>query len=177
MDEVVLVNEQDEPVGTMEKMAAHREPHLHRAFSVFLFDNQQKLLLQQRAPHKYHSGGLWTNTCCSHPKPGEKTFEAAKRRLIEELNVDANIQWSFDFIYEANFDNGLYEHEYDHVYIGRYDGLVDPNPFEVAACCYKSLDEIKEDLILRPHLYTAWFKIALPKLEAYLAQNQLPAVH
>jgi isopentenyl-diphosphate delta-isomerase len=173
MDEVVLVNTQDEPIGTMEKMAAHRQPNLHRAFSVFLFNNEQKMLLQQRAHSKYHSGGLWTNTCCSHPRPGEETLMAAKRRLTEELGLDANIHWAFDFVYEASFDNGLHEFEYDHVYTGIYNGPVHPNPSEVTAYCYKSLDEIKEDLEVKPQLYTAWIKIALPKLEAYLATNQV----
>src|ERR1043165_7585171 len=120
MEKVILVNERDEETGEMEKMEAHRKGILHRAFSVFIFNNKNEMLLQQRALHKYHSGGLWTNTCCSHPRPGEETLSAAKRRLVEELNVDATIQWSFDFIYEANFDNGLYEHEYDHVFIGIY---------------------------------------------------------
>jgi len=171
MDEVLLVNIHDEPTGTMEKMEAHRKPNLHRAFSVFLFNNQDKMLLQQRSFSKYHSGGLWTNTCCSHPKPGEETIMAAKRRLTEEMGVEANIDFAFEFIYQAVFDNGLYEYEYDHVYIGTYEGPINPNPAEVAGYCYKSIAEIKVDLLLKPQLYTAWFKIALPKLEDFLAKK------
>lgn len=173
MDEVVLVNTKNEPIGTLEKMAAHRQPKLHRAFSVFLFNDQQELLLQQRAHDKYHSAGLWTNTCCSHPRPGEETKAAADRRLNEELGIDTNIHWAFDFIYEASFDNGLYEYEYDHVYIGIYNGNVEPNPCEVVAYCYKSLKEINEEIEQFPRSYTAWFKIALPKLEAYFSTHPL----
>ena len=172
MDEVVLVNIHDEPTGTMEKMAAHLTPNLHRAFSVFLFDNEGKMLLQQRAFSKYHSGGLWTNTCCSHPRPDEETLKAAKRRLAEELGAEANINLAFDFIYQVAFENGLHEYEYDHVFIGSYNGKVYPNPNEVSAYCYKSLEEIKADLASQPQRYTEWFKIALPKLEAYLAKQQ-----
>lgn len=169
MEEVILVNEQDEPVGTMEKLAAHQKPHLHRAFSVFLFNNKNKMLLQQRAFSKYHSGGLWTNTCCSHPRPAEDSFDAAHRRLREEMGIETvNISKAFEFVYDATFDNGLYEHEYDHVFTGIYDGSIVPNPAEVAAYCFKSIDEIKNDIQLKPQLYTAWFKIAIPKLEAYL---------
>jgi len=171
MDEVVLVNSHDEPTGTMEKMEAHRNPNLHRAFSIFLFNSQDKMLLQQRSFSKYHSGGLWTNTCCSHPRPGEETITAAKRRLTEEMGLDANIHFAFEFIYQAAFDNGLYEYEYDHVYIGIYNGPINPNPAEAAGYCYKSITEIKADLQLNPQLYTAWFKIALPKLEEYLAKK------
>lgn len=173
MDKVLLVNTQDEPVGTMEKMAAHRQPNLHRAFSIFIFDNQQKILLQQRAFNKYHSGGLWTNTCCSHPRPGEETIAAARRRLVEEMGFETEINRAFNFIYQANFDNGLHEYEYDHVFTGIYDGPVNPNPEEVAAFCYKSIEEIKTELQFKPHLYTEWFKIALPQLEAYLSGCQI----
>lgn len=169
MEEVILVNEQDEPVGTMEKLAAHQKPHLHRAFSVFLFNNKNKMLLQQRAFSKYHSGGLWTNTCCSHPRPGEDITDAAHRRLREEMGIEAaNIGKAFEFIYDAAFDNGLYEYEYDHVFTGIYNDSIVPDPAEVAAYCFKSMEEIKNDIQLKPQLYTAWFKIAIPKLEAYM---------
>ena len=171
MDEVVLVNIHDEPIGTMEKMAAHLTPNLHRAFSVFLFNSDHKLLLQQRAFSKYHSAGLWTNTCCSHPRPGEETQTAAKRRLFEELGLDADINLAFNFTYQASFENGLHEYEFDHVFTGKYDGPVNPNSIEVAAYRYKSLDEIKEDIIQTPQLYTEWFKIALPILEEHLAKQ------
>jgi isopentenyl-diphosphate delta-isomerase len=173
MEEVVLVNELDESTGTMEKMEAHRKPILHRAFSVFLFNNQQKMLLQQRAHAKYHSGGLWTNACCSHPRPGEDTFAAATRRIKEELGIDTNIDFAFHFIYQAAFENGLHEYEFDHVFTGTYNGKLQPNPSEVAAYCYKSIEEIKDDLLVKPQLYTEWFKIALPKLEEYLSANKI----
>ncbi|MCU0387237.1 MAG: isopentenyl-diphosphate Delta-isomerase [Chitinophagaceae bacterium] len=168
MTEVVLVNEQDEAVGTMEKMEAHRKPHLHRAFSIFIFNNQNEMLLQRRALSKYHSGGLWTNACCSHPFPDEAITDAAIRRLKEELGVYTPLEKAFHFIYQAEFDNGLYEHEFDHVFIGSYNGMLHPNPEEVADYCFKSMQEIRNDLELSPEKFTPWFKIALPYLEAYM---------
>lgn len=172
MEEVVLVNELDEATGTMEKMDAHREPRLHRAFSVFLFNDQQQMLLQQRAHSKYHSGGLWTNACCSHPRPGELPANAAIRRLKEELGIDTTIDFAFHFIYQASFENGLHEYEFDHVFTGIYNGSLQPNPVEVEGYCFKSIDEIKQELMIQPQLYTEWFKIALPKLEAHLSANK-----
>ncbi|HSK11690.1 MAG TPA: isopentenyl-diphosphate Delta-isomerase [Phnomibacter sp.] len=168
MSEVVLVNQYDEPQGTMEKMAAHRSPHLHRAFSIFLFNAHGEMLLQRRAINKYHSGGLWTNACCSHPLPGEEVHDAAHRRLKEELGISTKMEKAFDFIYMAEFDNGLFEHEFDHVFIGEYDGTLAPDPAEVADYCYKTVEEIKADLELRPEAYTQWFKIAIPFLEEHL---------
>src|ERR1044071_5474301 len=120
MEEVILVNEHDEQIGTMEKMEAHRKAMLHRAFSVFVFSARKEMLLQQRAFTKYHSGGLWTNACCSHPMPGEKTEDAAKRRLMEEMGFKALIKEIFDFTYKAEFNNGLIEYEFDHVFAGEY---------------------------------------------------------
>src|SRR5690348_5807899 len=120
MEQVVLVNEEDQEVGTMEKMEAHRRGVLHRAFSVFIFNKQGEMLLQQRAQEKYHSGGLWTNACCSHPRPGEEVSEGAGRRLVEELGFETELQPVFNFVYKANFENGLIEHEFDHVYFGTY---------------------------------------------------------
>jgi isopentenyl-diphosphate delta-isomerase len=179
MTEVVLVNQYDEPVGTMEKMEAHREPHLHRAFSIFLFNHQNEMLLQRRALSKYHSGGLWTNACCSHPYPNEPVEEAADRRLFEELGINTPLEKAFDFIYQAEFDNGLFEHEFDHVFLGEFEGELNPNPAEVADYCYKSMEEIKRDLEISPAAFTPWFKIALPYLEAYLekkgAVSSIPA--
>lgn len=168
MPDVVLVNLNDDPVGTMEKMEAHRSPHLHRAFSIFLFNNQNEMLLQRRAFTKYHSGGLWTNACCSHPYPGERVEDAANRRLKEELGIGTRLVKAFHFTYQAEFENGLFEHEFDHVFIGSFEGKVYPDPAEVADYCYKSIDEIKNDLELVPAAYTPWFIIALPHLEAYL---------
>lgn len=168
---VVLVNEEDEVTGTMEKMAAHRQPHLHRAFSIFLFNSHGEMLLQRRALTKYHSGGLWTNACCSHPFPDEPVETAAKRRLTEELGIRTPIEKAFHFTYQATFENGLYEHEFDHVFIGVYNGELKPNPAEVSDYCYKSLAEIKGDLDRQPGAYTPWFKIALPYLENYLQNH------
>lgn len=170
---VILVNENDEAIGTMEKMEAHRKPHLHRAFSIFLFNRQGEMLLQKRALSKYHSGGLWTNACCSHPFPNEPVADAANRRLFEELGIQTPIHPAFTFTYQAGFDNGLYEHEFDHVFVGVHEGAVFPNPAEVADYCYKSISEIQYDLEHFPASYTPWFKIAMPHLEAYLKREKL----
>jgi len=175
--EVVLVNEKDEMIGTMEKMAAHQSPHLHRAFSVFLFDDKNRMLLQQRAFSKYHSGGLWTNTCCSHPLPDEEVMVAATRRLKEELGMEAKLEKAFHFTYQASFDNGLFEHEFDHVFIGKVQSdSIHPDPNEVAGFCFKTIDEINADMLLAGHKYTAWFKIALPHLETYLAAKKAAVI-
>src|SRR3954470_13284590 len=122
MEQVILVNEKDQAIGTMEKMEAHRKGVLHRAFSVFIFDRHGKMLLQQRAFHKYHSGGLWTNACCSHPLPGEDIESAAHRRLYEEMGFQTPLKKIFDFTYKADFRNGLTEYEFDHVFTGYYEG-------------------------------------------------------
>ncbi len=171
INHVVLVNENDEPIGTMEKLAAHQAAHLHRAFSIFLFNKMGEMLLQKRALNKYHSGGLWTNACCSHPYPGEEVQEAAQRRLYEELGIHTPIEKAFEFTYQAAFENGLFEHEFDHVFVGYYSSIIHPNPTEVADYCYKSLSEIKYDLTLQPAAYTPWFKIAMPHLEKYLNEQ------
>lgn len=168
---LVLVNEQDEQVGIMEKMEAHRKAFLHRAFSVFLFNSKGEMLLQRRALNKYHSGGLWTNTCCSHPYPDETPQAAAVRRLQEELGLTADIQPAFSFIYKAVLDNELTEYEYDHVFVGRYDGAVELNEEEVGDYCYKSMADLLRHVDQHPAQYTEWFKIALPLLGNYLKEN------
>ena len=165
---LVLVDENDQPVGLMEKMEAHRKALLHRAFSVFLFNKKGDMLLQRRALKKYHSGGLWTNTRCSHPFPHETPQEAAKRRIREELGFDADATPAFHFIYKAALDNDLTEYEYDHVLLGQYDGPVFPNEDEVGDYCYQSMGELKQNLSSHPDKYTAWFRIAFPLLEEYL---------
>lgn len=164
MTQVILVNEQDEPVGLMEKMEAHEKAVLHRAFSVFIFNSRGEWLLQQRALTKYHSGGLWTNACCSHPLPGETTMEAAKRRLQEELGFTTDLQKAFHFTYKAPFENGLTEYEFDHVFTGIYEGPVYPHAEEVAAYCYQTTEAIEADLSAHPQRYTAWFHLAFPRL-------------
>ena len=170
-EEVILVNEMDEPVGVMEKMEAHRKGILHRAFSVFIFNNKGEMLLQQRALNKYHSGGLWTNACCSHPMPGEETPDAASRRLQEELGFTSALKKIFDFTYRTEFDNGLIEHEFDHVFAGIYEGEIKFNPEEVKDYCYKKMDAIKQSLESHPSKYTSWFLLAFPKIEEWWAEN------
>lgn len=170
--DVILVDENDRPIGTMEKMEVHEKALLHRAFSVFIFNDKGEMLLQKRAAAKYHSGGLWTNACCSHPRPGTDTISAANQRLKEEMGFSATLQKIFDFVYRAPYDNGLTEHEFDHVLLGIYTGKITPNPSEVADFCFKPMDEIRESLQLHANKYTAWFKIAFPKLEEYLARNR-----
>jgi isopentenyl-diphosphate delta-isomerase len=164
MEQVILVNEHDEETGVMEKMEAHEKGLLHRAFSVFIFNQEGQMLLQQRAARKYHSPNLWTNACCSHPRPGEATAAAAQRRLYEELGFNAELQPVFEFTYTAPFDNGLTEHEFDHVYIGTYNGVIKPNLNEVLDYCYKSMEDIELSLKSHPHKYTAWFAIAFPRV-------------
>jgi isopentenyl-diphosphate Delta-isomerase len=166
--DVILVDENDVPTGTMEKMEVHRKALLHRAFSVFIFNSKGQMLLQKRAGAKYHSPGLWTNACCSHPEPGQTTLSAAAKRLMEEMGFTTSIEKAFDFIYKAPFDNGLTEYEFDHVYVGSYDGAIFPNKEEVSAYCFKTPDQIKDLLESHPQNYTEWFKIAFPKLQKYL---------
>ena len=160
---VVLVNEKDEKIGLMPKMEAHEKALLHRAFSVFIFNDKGELMLQQRAHSKYHSPGLWTNTCCSHQRDGETNIEAGKRRLQEEMGFSVPLKESISFIYKAPFDNGLTEHEYDHILIGTFEDEPDLNPAEVAAWKWMSLSEIKGDMERNPDRYTAWFKIIFEK--------------
>ena len=172
LEEVVLVNEKDEALGTMEKMEAHEQALLHRAFSVFVFNTNGDLLMQQRAFSKYHSGGLWTNTCCSHPRPNEDVADAAKRRLQEEMGFITSLTKAFDFTYKAAFDNGLTEHEFDHVFTGVYEGPVHFNPNEVAAYAFMTEIELEEQIKETPERFTAWFHIAYPTLKAWMADPQ-----
>ncbi len=167
-DTVVLVDADDREIGVAEKLEAHRRGLLHRAFSVFILNDAGELLLQRRSSTKYHSGGLWTNTCCSHPRPGEDVKHAARRRLREEMGIDAELSPVFTFLYEADLDAGLTEHELDHVLVGRYQGDPSPNPAEVEGWWWAALGEVEEDVERRPEAYTVWFKLALPKLIAEL---------
>jgi len=162
VEEVILVNEADMPVGTMEKIEAHQKALLHRAFSVFIFDNQGRMLLQRRAEGKYHSPGLWTNACCSHPRPGEETQTAAARRLREELGFTTPLTKLFSFTYRSEYDNGLTEFEFDHVFVGRYEAAIRPDPAEVSDYCYRSMDEIRAGLQSDPAGFTTWFHLAFP---------------
>jgi len=162
-DQVILVNEQDEQIGLMEKIEAHEKALLHRAFSVFVFNKKGELMLQQRALTKYHTPGLWTNTCCSHQREGETNVEAGKRRLLEEMGFTTDLKDTISFIYKAPFENGLTEHEYDHILVGQYDEDPKPNPEEVNAWKWVSLEEVKEDMKRNPEVYTEWFKIIFDK--------------
>ncbi|GGD02190.1 isopentenyl-diphosphate Delta-isomerase [Hyunsoonleella pacifica] len=170
-EKVILVNEQDEQIGLMPKMEAHEKALLHRAFSVFIFNDSNQLMLQQRALDKYHSPGLWTNTCCSHQRDGETNIEAGKRRLQEEMGFVVDLKESISFIYKAPFDNGLTEHEYDHVLLGKYSGVPKINPEEVASWKWMPLEEIKSDISLHPELYTAWFKVIFDKFYQHININ------
>lgn len=167
-EQVILVNEKDEKIGLMPKMEAHEKGVLHRAFSVFIFNDKNELMLQQRALHKYHSPGLWTNTCCSHQRDGESSIDAGIRRLMEEMGFTTSLRETTKFIYKAPFDNGLTEHEYDHVLIGEFNDDPSINPEEVHSWKWMAIDDVKEDIEKNPHLYTEWFKIIFDKFFQHL---------
>jgi len=162
-EEVILVDVNDTPLGLMDKMEAHEKGLLHRAFSVFVINSNNELLLQQRAFSKYHSGGLWTNTCCSHPRNGESNLEAAHRRLQEEMGFDCTLTKLLDFVYRAELDKGLTEHEFDHVFIGKWQGEPKINPLEVAAFKWMDVYKLEKDILDNPSNYTEWFKIIYQK--------------
>ena len=164
MEEVILVDTEDQEIGLMEKMQAHREAKLHRAFSVFLLNDQNEVLLQQRALDKYHCGGMWTNACCSHPREGETLQDAVTRRLEEEMGIACDAQWAYSFIYKADVGGGLVEHEFDHVFVGRFSGIPQPDENEVSAWKYVSIEALKQDVEAHPAKYTPWFKIILTEV-------------
>ena len=172
-EQVILVNEQDEPIGLMNKMEAHEKAVLHRAFSVFILNDKNEVMLQQRAHHKYHSPLLWTNTCCSHQRAGETNIEAGQRRLFEEMGFQAELKELFHFIYKAPFDNGLTEHELDHVMIGYYNEAPIINPDEVESWKWMSIEAIKDDMKMYPDAYTVWFKIIFDEFYHYLEDHKL----
>lgn len=167
-EEVVLVNERDEVLGRMEKLEAHRRGVLHRAFSIFIFHSDGSLLMQRRTASKYHSGGLWTNTCCGHPRPEEKLLDAASRRLLEEMRIDPPLTPRFTFTYRAELDGGLVEHELDQVYFGTHDGGADPDPLEADAWRYISPADIDAELEAHPERYTVWFKLCWSEVKQHL---------
>ena len=171
-ERVILVNEKDEQIGLMPKMEAHEKALLHRAFSVFVFNKQNELMLQQRAAHKYHSPLLWANTCCSHQRDGETNIEAGKRRLQEEMGFVTELEDTISFIYKAPFDNGLTEHEFDHVLIGNYENIPTINPDEVAAWKWMPLEYVKNDMLEHPEIYTEWFKIIFDKFYHHINRLQ-----
>jgi isopentenyl-diphosphate delta-isomerase len=165
--DVILVDEKDNPIGTEEKLAAHQKGLLHRAFSVFVFNSKGELLLQKRNKNKYHSGGLWTNTCCSHQAPGEDTLTAAHRRLKEEMGFDCDMKEVGHLLYKTHFDNGLTEHEYDYIVIGYYDGLVNQvNPEEAEDHKWEAPEKILEGIKKHPTHYSYWFKLSLEDILA-----------
>lgn len=172
-EHVVLVNERDEVLGTMPKMEAHEKGVLHRAFSVFILNKMGEIMLQQRAGDKYHSPLLWTNTCCSHQREGESNIEAGKRRLMEEMGFSTELKELFSFIYKAPFDNGLTEHELDHVMIGYYENSPVVNEEEVADWTWSKPEDIKQDMMVNPQRYTAWFKIIFERFYDHILENQL----
>jgi len=172
-EQVILVNEKDEPIGLMNKMEAHEKAVLHRAFSVFVLNDKNEVMLQQRAHHKYHSPLLWTNTCCSHQRAGETNLQAGKRRLYEEMGFNAELKELFHFIYKAPFDNGLTEHELDHVMIGYSNEVPSINPDEVESWKWMKIEDIKEDMIQNPALYTIWFKIIFDEFYHYIEDHKL----
>lgn len=171
-EQVILVTPEDQVIGTMPKLEAHEKAELHRAFSVFVLNDKGETMLQQRAAHKYHSPLLWTNTCCSHQRLGETNIEAGKRRLREEMGFETDLRELFSFIYKAPFDNGLTEHELDHVLLGYYSGSPEINPEEVAAWKWMGLEEIRQDLEDSPEQYTAWFRIIFNRFYEYIRLNE-----
>jgi isopentenyl-diphosphate delta-isomerase len=171
MEEIILVDEHDNAIGTMEKMDAHRKGLLHRAFSVVLFNSSGELLLQKRSKSKYHSGGLWTNTCCSHPLPEESMKEAVRKRLVHEMGINLQPEFAFKFIYKTPLDKNLTEYEFDHVFIGTFDGTPVINKEEVEEWKFMNINSLREDMRHYPEAYTVWFKLILdhPKLSVTAA--------
>ena len=172
IEKVILVDENDNPLGEIEKIEAHKKALLHRAFSIFIFNDRDELMLQQRAAHKYHSPELWTNTCCSHPKPGETLSEAAHRRLPQEMGFDCKMEKIFDFIYKAKLDKDLTEHEFDHVFFGRYNKSPHINREETGKWKWMKMEDIDDDMKTQPENYTVWFRLAFQKVYDYLSDQK-----
>lgn len=172
-ENVILVNQNDEQIGLMPKLEAHEKALLHRAFSVFILNNKNEIMLQQRAHQKYHSPLLWTNTCCSHQREGETNIEAGSRRLFEEMGFQTDLKELFHFIYKAPFDNGLTEHELDHVMIGYYNDNPEINIEEVEDWKWMKIEDIKTDIQEQPQIYTVWFKIIFDEFYHYLEDHKL----
>lgn len=168
LENVILVNEQDEQIGLMEKLEAHEKGALHRAVSVFIFNKKGELLLQKRAATKYHGAGLWTNTCCTHPRDGETNLECASRRLKEEMGIGTKLEEQFSFVYKGEVENGLIENEFDHVFFGVHEGKIELNPNEAEDCTFASLDKVFTDAANRPERYSIWFRIIIDKFRDHL---------
>lgn len=172
-ENVILVNSKDEQIGLMPKIEAHEKAVLHRAFSVFVLNDNNEIMLQQRAKHKYHSPLLWTNTCCSHQREGETNTQAGSRRLYEEMGFNTELKELFHFIYKASFDNGLTEHELDYVMIGYYNGKPKINVEEVEKWKWMGIEDIQKDIQLHPEIYTVWFKIIFDEFYHYLEEHKI----
>ena len=172
-DNVILVNQKDEQIGLMPKLEAHEKAVLHRAFSVFILNSKNEIMLQQRAHHKYHSPLLWTNTCCSHQREGETNIQAGSRRLFEEMGFETGLKELFHFIYKAPFDNGLTEHELDHVMIGYYEDEPKLNSEEVENWKWMCIEHVRSDMQLHPEIYTVWFKIIFDEFYHYLEEHKI----
>ena len=172
-EKVILVNENDQQIGLMPKLEAHEKAVLHRAFSVFILNEKNEIMLQQRASQKYHSPLLWTNTCCSHQREGETNIQAGTRRLFEEMGFKTELKELFHFIYKAPFDNGLTEHELDHVMIGYYNDAPEINPEEVESWKWMCIEDVKNDMQLHPESYTVWFKIIFDEFYHFLEDHKL----
>ncbi|MFM1876935.1 MAG: hypothetical protein RL266_2672 [Bacteroidota bacterium] len=168
-EKVILVNERDEQIGLMEKLEAHEKGALHRAVSVFIFNKKGELLLQKRAATKYHGAGLWTNTCCTHPRDGETNLECAHRRLKEEMGIETQLSEQFSFMYKAEVENGLIENEYDHVFFGVFDRNLELNPHEVEDCTFVSLGNVSKEAEQHPERFSIWFRIILEKFREHLS--------
>lgn len=173
MEEVILVNEHDQEIGTAEKLSAHENGQLHRAISVFIFNSKGELLLQKRASNKYHSADLWTNTCCSHPRPNEDKKDAATRRLKEEMGMETELKWLMSFKYKTVFENGLTEHELDHVFVGYSDEQPTINPDEASSFKYINMAELQKDIHENPDQYTYWFKELIDPIIRNMNQHAL----
>lgn len=171
-DNVILVNRNDEQIGLMPKLEAHQKAVLHRAFSVFVLNEKNEIMLQQRAQHKYHSPLLWTNTCCSHQREGETNIQAGSRRLHEEMGFETELKELFHFIYKAPFDNGLTEHELDHVMIGYYNDEPKINTEEVENWKWMCIEDVQKDMLMHPEIYTVWFKIIFDEFYHFLEEHK-----
>jgi isopentenyl-diphosphate Delta-isomerase len=170
-EQLILVDEQDNETGTMDKLSVHEKGLLHRAFSVFVFNSKSELLLQQRADGKYHSGGLWSNTCCSHPIKGEEILKTIQRRIKDEMGIQCQAAFKFKFIYKMLFENGLTEHELDYVYFGRSDEIPRPNPEEVKGWKYLNLQKLINNISSEPQNYSVWLKVCLPEVMDHFKNN------